>query len=47
MNPTLHLCLALLLPWVAAHSLAHESVSLKGQDQTTIAALGYAPMAGA
>ena len=47
MNPTLHLCLALLLPWVAAHALAQQAVSLQRQDQTTIAVLAYAPKAGA
>jgi hypothetical protein len=47
MNPTLHLCLALLLPWVAAHALAQQAVSLQRQDQTTIAMMAYAPKAGA
>lgn len=47
MNPTLHLCLALLLPWVAAHALPQQAVSLQWQDQTIIAALAYAPTAGA
>jgi len=47
MNPTLHLCLALLLPWVAAHALAQQAVSLQRQDQTTIAVMAYAPKAGA
>ncbi|MCX7224437.1 MAG: hypothetical protein NT071_02225 [Burkholderiales bacterium] len=47
MNPTLHLRLALLLPWVAAPALAQDAVSLQRQDQTIIAALAYAPTAGA
>lgn len=47
MNPTLHLRLALLLPWVAAHALPQQAVSLQRQDQTTIAVMAYAPMAGA
>ena len=46
-NPTLHLCLALLLPWVAAHALPQQAVSLQRQDQTTIAVMAYAPKAGA
>ena len=35
MNPTLNLCLALLLPWVAAHALPQQAVSLQRQDQTS------------
>lgn len=35
MNPTLHLCLTLLLPWVAAHALPQQAVSLQRQDQTS------------
>jgi hypothetical protein len=39
MNPSLHHCLALQLPWVAGASLARQAVSLQRQDQTTIAVL--------
>jgi len=47
MNPTLRLCLALLLPWVAGTAQAQEAVSLNRQDQTTIAVMAYAPKDGA
>lgn len=47
MNPTLHLCLALLLPWVTGLALAQETVSLQRPDQKTIAVMAYAPKSGA
>ena len=47
MNPTLHLCIALLLPVAVGIAQAQEAVSLQRQDQITIAVTAYAPKAGA
>jgi len=47
MNPTLRLCLALLLPVAAGTARPQEAVSLQRQDQKTIAVMAYAPKVGA